>query len=162
MGHVASGVLLHDTNPCCFASRLCITFLRITPRFQAAECRSSALPTGRVLSLFGTVSHTSYQQALAGLSPLNFSQPKGFPSVSEGVMPRSVCLATAELPALACVERTIERLETLGPDPTGGFGHGALWLATSPTSMSTATRSFTLRSFSVVPPPRLRVYHEIE
>lgn len=76
------------------------------PGFQAAECRSSALPVGRVRSLFGTVSHASHQQALAGLSPLNFSRPKDFPSVPEVVIPRSICLAAAELPALAHVERT--------------------------------------------------------
>ncbi len=58
-------------------------------------------------SLFGTVSHASHQQALAGLSPLNFSRPKGFPSVPEVVIPRSVCLTAAELPALAHVERTV-------------------------------------------------------
>lgn len=107
MGHVASGVSHRGTRPWCAVSRPRITLPGADPpRFQAAECRSSALPVERVRSLFGTVSLASHQQALAGLSPLNFSRPKGFPSVPEVVVPRSVCLTTAELPALAHVERT--------------------------------------------------------
>ena len=96
----------------------CITFPRASPLgFQAAECRSSALPLGRVRSLFGTVSHASHQQALAGLSPLNFSRPKVFPSVPGLVITRSVYLAAAELPALAHVERTAASCDVVAQTP---------------------------------------------
>lgn len=107
MGHVASGVSRRGTRSCRVVSRPRITFPGAgPPGFQAAECRSSALPTERVRSLFGTVSLASHQQALTGLSPLNFSRPEVFPPVPEIVVSRSVCLTTAELPALAHVERT--------------------------------------------------------
>jgi hypothetical protein len=169
----------------------CITFPRASPLgFQAAECRSSALPLGRVRSLFGTVSHASHQQALAGLSPLNFSRPKVFPSVPGLVMARSVCLATAELPALAHVERTAASCDVVARTPwvdlatrlrlactivvrhggrTGHTSHARAGQArrvrlhaASPTSSSTATRHFTARSVSVVPPPMRGINHEIE
>ena len=182
MVHVASGVSLRGTRPCCSVSRPRITFPAAgAPGFQAAECRSSALPLGLVRSLFGTVSHASHQQALAGLSPLNFSRPKGFPSVPGLVMARSVCLAATELPALAHVERTAASSDVLARTPwvdlaarlrlactvfvrhggrTGHTSHARAGQArrvrshaASPTSSSTAARHFTARSVSVVPPP---------
>ena len=182
MGHVASGMSSRDTRPRCSVSRLRITLPGAgPPGFQAAECRSSALPIGRVRSLFGTVSHASHQQALAGLSPLNFSRPRGFPSVPELVMPgRSASRQPSSRRWLTLNEPDVET--TFGPDPVGGLGStlrractvmvhhsgrtgrtsscscGASSTrrvhAASPTSSSTAARSCTARSVSVVPPPK--------
>jgi hypothetical protein len=182
MGHVASGMSSRDTRPRCVVSRLRITLPGAgPPGFQAAECRSSALPIGRVRSLFGTVSHASHQQALAGLSPLNFSRPRGFPPVPGLVITRSVRLAAAELPALARVERTRRRRRlartpqvdwaarpvalarpwsTTTGEPVArvharaGQARRGRVHAASPTSSSTAARSCTTRSVSVVPPPK--------
>ena len=88
MGHVASEVSPRGTHPCCVASRPATLTPRPKPAgFQAAECRSSALLTGWVRSQFGTVSLVSDQQALAGLSWLNFSPPVDLPLVAGIVGP---------------------------------------------------------------------------
>lgn len=88
MGHVASEVSPRGTHPCCVASRPATLTPRPKPAgFQAAECRSSALLTGWVRSRFGTVSLVSHQQALAGLSWLNFSPPADLPLVAGMLVP---------------------------------------------------------------------------
>lgn len=134
--------------------------------------------------------HASYQQALAGLSPLNFSRPKDFPSVPEVVTPgRSVSRHPSSRRWRTLNEPS--RLATEGPDPVRGFGshdsayllrltiataddlktHGAMPVlgkqeearsAASPSSSSTTAQNLTARLFSVVPPPIRGVDHEIE
>lgn len=183
VGHVASEVSPRGTRPCRSASRRRDTLPGARLRdFRRQNAEAPPYRCGRVRSLFGTVSHTSHQQALAGRSPLNFSRPKDFPPVPEVVEPRSVCLAAAELPALAYVERTssasmtpeartprvdsaarrrvacavVARHGGRADAPETMLERGKRRrrsVAASPTSRFTAARSRTVRSVSVVPPP---------
>ena len=158
---------------------------------HSPRSRSSGISGGRMqkLRLTGRTGAFAVRHRLPCFSPASPCGPltvelftaEGLPFGPRGCHPRSVCLATAELPALAHVERTAgvacRLARTPWVDSTARPGlacavddhHGGRSLhtsrsscsasstrtldAASPTSSSTAARDCTARSVSVVPPP---------
>ena len=113
MGHVAIGCYSEDTTAVCshlparhsFRIRFCTT------RFRRTERRSFLLPVGYGFSRFGTVSHETYWQALAGLSWLSSSPSRDLRAIAETVGPGSAC-HQAKAPHASQVERTYELART--------------------------------------------------
>jgi hypothetical protein len=84
LGHVASGVLAHG-SPCAVCIRLPPdhSFRWKFQRFQQPEEGSCRLPFSTGLSQYGTVSQTTYRQALAGLFVVELFAATGLSGVPD-------------------------------------------------------------------------------
>ena len=137
MGHVASGSF--PTEPCAVCPGLPPghSFRRSPPgwslparslrRFQQPEEGSCRLPFGTGRSRFGTVSHTTYRQALTGLSWLSYSRPRFSGVPDSGHRIGSACRqvgGSPRRPRLNEPDGTFTRVAAsngFGPDPLGGI-----------------------------------------
>jgi hypothetical protein len=148
VGHVASGAF--PTEPCAVCPGLPPghSFRRILRRFQQPEEGSCRLPLDTGLSRFGTVSHTTYRQALTGLSWLSYSRPRFSGVPDSGQRIGSACRqvgGSPRRPRLNEPDGTSTRVAVgngCGPDPLGGIctlldHHGlacARWFLVAPLS----------------------------
>ena len=127
MGHVASGC--YPTEPCAVCPGLPPghSFRRILRRFQQPEEGSCRLPFGTGRSRFGTVSHTTYRQALTGLSWLSYSRPRFSGVPDSGQRIGSACRqvgGSPRRPRLNEPDGTSTRVAAsngFGPNPLGGI-----------------------------------------
>ena len=83
VGHVASGFYATGPAPDVPCSRTVIVYAGFVRRFQRTEEGSVLLPIGTGFSQFGTVSHTTYRQAVTRLSWLSSSRPPDLPKVPD-------------------------------------------------------------------------------
>jgi hypothetical protein len=113
MGHVAIGCYSEDTTAVCshLPARHSFRTRFLRARFRRTERRSFLLPVGYGFSRFGTVSHETYWQALAGLSWLSSSPSRDLRAIAETVGPGSAC-HQAKAPHASQVERTNELART--------------------------------------------------